>query len=336
MYETDGQQQASEPSAQGPPASGRQAGQMPAAEGKPRRGSVVFWGFLGGCLVLFLGFTVLVAVASQWEFATDRPVLKGSRVAVLPIDGAIMQSRETIDTLHRYRDQRWVRAIVVRINSPGGAVVPSQEIFEEIRKVRRDSGKPVVASLDGVAASGGYYIAAACDRIVANPGTLTGSIGVIAQWFNMEGLLNWARLKPETLTSGSMKDAGSPFRSVSPEERAYLQNIVTQLHGQFVNAVAVGRQGKLTRTEVERLADGRVFTGEEALQLKLVDDVGNLQDAVQIAANLAGIRGTPRVFYPRPRRPSLVELFRESRTATANQVLERISNGAYSFLYRWY
>jgi protease-4 len=302
---------------------------------EPRRSGVVFWGFLGGCLVLFLGLTVLAALASQWEFSGQRIALPGSRVAVLPIEGPITASRDTIETLHRYRDQNGVRAIVVRINSPGGAVVPSQEIFEEIRKVRK-AGKPVVASLDGVAASGGYYIAAACDRIVANPGTLTGSIGVIAQWFNIEGLLHWVRLKPETITSGSMKDAGSPFRSISPEERAYLQSIVTQLHQQFVNAVAEGRKGKLSRAEVEKLSDGRVFTGEEALQMKLVDDVGNLQDAVQIAANLAGLRGTPRVFYPRPRRPSLVELFRESRAATTDEVLERISGGAYSFLYRWY
>lgn len=305
----------------------------------PRRSHGLFWGFLGGCLVLFLGITILGAVVTQWSTnrergGWERVAWVGQRVAVLPVDGVIEESRDTIDTLHRYAENRSIRAIVVRINSPGGAVVPSQEIFKEIRKVRKESGKPIVASLDSVAASGGYYIAVACDRVVANPGTLTGSIGVIAQWFNLEGLLNWARLKPETLTSGPMKDAGSPFRGTSPEEREYLQNIITQLHRQFVEAVAEGRHGKLSRAEVEKLADGRIYTGEEAHRLKLVDDLGNLQDAIQIAGNLAGIRGTPRVYYPRPRRPSLIELLGQSRAA--ERVLKRISGGAYNFLYRWY
>src|SRR5688572_7530108 len=207
-------------------------------ERRPRRGSAIFWGFLGGCVTLFVLLTVVAAAVSYW--GSDDTVSSwqaGAKIAVIPIDGEILESREFIDALHRYRDQSGIRAIVVRINSPGGAVVPSQEIFEEIRKVRKDSGKPVVASMDSVAASGGYYIAVGCDRIVANPGTITGSIGVIAQWFNIEGLIRWAKMKPETLTSGPMKDAGSPYRDLSPEERAYLQNIVTQLHQQFVQAV---------------------------------------------------------------------------------------------------
>jgi protease IV len=303
-------------------------------ERRPRRGSAIFWGFLGGCITLFVLITIVAAAVSYW--GSDDTVATwqaGAKIAVIPIDGEILESREFIDALHRYRDQSGIRAIVVRINSPGGAVVPSQEIFEEIRKVRKDSGKPVVASMDSVAASGGYYIAVGCDRIVANPGTITGSIGVIAQWFNVQGLLQWARLKPETLISGPMKDAGSPYRDLSPEERAYLQSIVTQLHQQFVTAVAEGRTGKLSKADVERLADGRVYTGEEAHRLKLVDDLGNLQDAVQIAANLAGIRGTPRVLYPRPKRPGLIELFSDSE---AEKILQRISSGAYNFLYRWY
>lgn len=305
-------------------------------ESGPRRGSALFWGFLGGCLLLFAALTAGGIVVSQMFDSDDDDfsLPAGSRVAVIPVEGVIDGSREVIDALHRYRDQNNVRAIVIRINSPGGSVVPSQEIFEEIRKTRKESGKPIVASLDSVAASGGYYIAVGCDRIVANPGSLTGSIGVIAQWFNMEGLVKWARLKPETLMSGSLKDAGSPYRDLSAEERAYLQKIVSQLHQQFVEAVAEGRRGKMSRAEIERIADGRVFVGQEARTLKLVDDLGNLQDAVQIAANLAGIKGTPRVLYPKPRRPGLLDLFSDSEAAT--KVIERFTSRGYEFLYRWY
>lgn len=308
----------------------------PVNESRSRGGSAWFWGLLGGCLLLFVLLTVGSVVVTQvFDADDDDFVLQtGSRVAVIPVEGIIDESRDIIETLHRYRDQNNVRAIVIRINSPGGSVVPSQEIFEEIRKTRRESGKPIVASLDSVAASGGYYIAVGCDRIVANPGSLTGSIGVIAQWFNMEGLLNWARLKPETLMSGSLKDAGSPYRDLSPEERTYLQNIVSQLHRQFVEAVAEGRRGKMSRAEIEQVADGRVFVGEEARKLKLVDDLGNLQDAVQIAANLAGIRGTPRVLYPKPRRPGLLDLFRDSEAAS--KMIDRLTARGYEFLYRWY
>ena len=136
--------------------------------------------------------------------------------------------------LTEFADNESVKAIVVRINSPGGSVSASQEIYREIRRVREESSKPVIASLDTVAASGGYYIAVGCDSIVANPGSITGSIGVIAQWFNVEKLVEWAKLSPETITSGAMKDAGSPFRQMSEGERDYFQRIVTQLHGQFV------------------------------------------------------------------------------------------------------
>lgn len=306
------------------------------SESRPRRGSALFWGFLGGCLMLFAALTAGGIVVSQIFDSDDDgfSLPAGSRVAVIPVEGVIDGSRDVIEALHRYRDQNNVRAIVIRINSPGGSVVPSQEIFEEIRKTRKESGKPIVASLDSVAASGGYYIAVGCDRIVANPGSLTGSIGVIAQWFNVEGLVKWARLKPETLMSGSLKDAGSPYRDMSAEERAYLQNIVSQLHQQFVEAVAEGRRGKMSRAEIERIADGRVFVGQEARTLKLVDDLGNLQDAVQIAANLAGIKGTPRVLYPKPRRPGLLDLFSDSEAAT--KVIERFTSRGYEFLYRWY
>ena len=242
-----------------------------------------------GCLVLVAAFFVLVIVLATFRGETDgRFTLSTHRVAVVPIEGPIIESRETVDKLEEYADSSTVKAIVVRINSPGGAIAPSQEIYSQILQIREETGKPVVASFDSVAASGGFYIASACDEIVANPGSITGSIGVILQWLEYEELIRWAKMRPQTLTSGPLKSAGSPFENLTEEQRQYLQNVVNQLHTQFVRAVAAGRKGKLSQEDVARLADGRVFTGEEALSLKLVDRLGTLRDAVRVAGSLAG------------------------------------------------
>lgn len=303
----------------------------------PKRGRGLFWGLLGGCLGLFLLMTVLGAAMTAVGRTSGEWWKIGPKVAVVPIEGEIFDSRETVERLRGYAEDASIRALVVRINSPGGAVVPSQEIFAEIRKLRAETKKPIVASLDSVAASGGYYIASACETIVSNPGTITGSIGVIMQWFNLEDLVRWAKLEPQTITAGSMKDAGSPFRDITPEERAYIQRITDQLHRQFIRAVAEGRKGKLTQGEVERLADGRVFTGEEAMQLKLVDQLGTLQDAIELAARRGGIRGKPRVVYPRERTAGLLDVL--TGDASVKAVVQELIGkpvGETRFLYRWY
>ncbi len=260
--------------------------------------------------------------------------LSSQKVAIIPIEGEILDARDTVDLLRKYNDNSSVKAIVVRINSPGGAIAPSQEIYSEIRKMRAQSGKPVVASVDSVGASGGYYIAAACDEIVANPGSITGSIGVILDWMNVEDLIHWAHMKRETITSGAMKAAGSPYRELSAAERQYLQRIVLQLHQQFVKAVAAGRIGKISEQQIASLADGRVFTGEEALQLHLIDRLGNLSDAVSLAARKAGVRGEPATIYPRHRQRSLFELITDS--GESQSMIERIAARRIPrFLYRW-
>src|SRR5204863_386888 len=209
---------------------------------------------------------VIVAASRNGETGGD--VFSTQKIAIIPIDGEIFEARDTVEALHRYAENVTVKAIIMRINSPGGAIAPSQEIYEAVRKTRASSGKPIVASLDNVAASGGYYIASACDRIVSNPGSITGSIGVILEWMNTKDLIAWAKMKPEIITSGALKAAGSPYVDLTDAERAYFQSIVLQLHSQFVRAVAAGRRGKITEAEVARLADGRVFTGEQALALK--------------------------------------------------------------------
>src|SRR5216684_783786 len=300
------------------------------------RAGIFFFGAFSGCLVIVIGFLILgVFIASiAGNDTTSRGDVFGDKVAIIPIDGEILGSREAIEALHRYARNSNVKAIIVRINSPGGAIAPSQEIYEEIRNVRTRSGKPIIASLDSVAASGGYYIASACDSIVANPGSITGSIGVILQWMETKDLLAWAKMKPETITSGAMKAAGSPYQDLTDEQRAYFQSIVTQLHGQFVRAVAAGRKGKLTEADVSRIADGRVFTGEQALGLKLVDQLGNLDDAIRIAGKLGGISGRPGTIYPKKRTRSIFDAITndDSDTETA---ISRILTRRPRFLFQW-
>ena len=303
-------------------------------ETKPKsRVGTFFLGAFSGCLVgLFIFGVGAAVIASAGNTNADFTI--GSKIAILPIEGEIIEARETLDTLHRYADNAMVKAIVVRINSPGGAVAPSQEIYEEIQKVRRSSGKPIVASLDNVAASGGYYIASACDEIISNPGTITGSIGVILQWMDIKDLVTWAKMKPETITAGAMKDVGSPYRDLTDPERAYLQRITTQLHQQFIRAVFDGRKGRIASGDLERIADGRVFTGEEAVTLKLVDRLGNLDDAVSVAAKLAHVRGKPSVLYPKKHKPTLFDLITDT-SESKSAVVDRLINRRAAFLYRW-
>lgn len=229
----------------------------------------------------------------------------GDKVALIRIEGPIIDSKEAIDTLKDYVKDLSVKAIVLRVDSPGGAVAPSQEIYEEVRKAV--AKKTVVVSMGSVAASGGYYIAAPATRIIANPGTLTGSIGVIMEIPNMEGLMAKIGVKSEVIKSGRHKDIASVFRGIKPEERAILQNVLDNVHDQFINAVSDGR--KMLREDVQKIADGRIYTGEQALTVGLVDELGNLEDAVKAAAKLSGIRGEPSVV-SREEKFSLISLLR--------------------------
>ena len=201
--------------------------------------------------------------------------------------------------LKRFGENPSIKAIVLRIDSPGGGVVPSQEIYDAVQRVRNKNNKAVIASMGTVAASGGYYIAAATDRIIANPGTLTGSIGVIMETANVEGLLKKIGVEGIVVKSGKFKDVGSPLRKMTAEEQALLQAVMDDVHQQFIEAVAEGRA--LEPSTVQALADGRIFTGRQAKDAKLVDELGNLDDAIQLAADLAGIEGEPKVIEPRRR-----------------------------------
>ncbi len=208
----------------------------------------------------------------------------GARIGIVEISGPILESDEILSDIKMFGNDEDISAIVVRIDSPGGAVGPSQEIYREIRKTREK--KPVVASLASVAASGGYYIASAASGIMCNPGTVTGSIGVIIEYANFEELLDKIGLVPVVIKSGEFKDIGSPVREMTEKERMLLQEFVDTVHGQFINDVAKGRG--MDREKVAKIADGRIFPGEKALEYGLVDRIGNFEDALDWAGKLAG------------------------------------------------
>jgi len=241
------------------------------------------------CFVAILAFLVL----GEGSLA-----LRGNRVALVEVQGVIVEAERVVRELEAHGDDPAIRAVVVRIQSPGGVVAPTQEIYRAIRRLR-DKGKPVVASMGAVAASGGYYLAAGADHIVANQGSLTGSIGVLIQLAEVEGLLRKVGVRYEIIKAGRYKDVGNIARPMTDEERQILQGLLDDLHEQFVADVAEGRG--LDPAAIRALADGRVFSGRRAKELGLVDGLGGLEEAVQKAAELARIPGKPRLV--RPRRP---------------------------------
>jgi len=232
----------------------------------------------------------------------------GEKVGVIEIFGAISDSKTIVDQIKAFREEDAVKAIVLRIDSPGGGVGASQEIYREIQ--RTVSEKTVIASMGSVAASGGYYVAAACDGIVANPGTITGSIGVIMGYTNFEELLSKIGLTPVVIKSGEYKDLGSPVRAMTSEEQSLLQELTLKIHRQFVDAIADGRGMPIE--QVEAIADGRIFTGQEAETLGLVDRLGNVQDAIQWAGELGGIKEKIETVYPEKERMPLVRYIMDS------------------------
>ncbi len=230
---------------------------------------------------------------------------RGERVGLVEVRGLISQAEPVVRQLERFRKDRRVRAIVLRVDSPGGGVAASQEIYEAVRRIR-EKGKTIVCSMGSVAASGGYYVALGCEKIVANPGTTTGSIGVIAEIPNVRRLLRRLGIEISVIKSGRYKDAGSPFRDMTEDERRLLQAWIDDAYEQFLNVVSTERG--IDREKLRGIADGRVFTGKQAYELGLVDTLGTLRDAVKIAAELAGIRGEPRLVRIPRRKLGLWEL----------------------------
>jgi len=309
-----------------PPWSGPPAGIPPPPP--PRRdrlalGVVAF--IFGGLFLVFFGFLVLAYGVVKGE---SPGISGGPGIGIVEVKGAIGMGPGGVDAeavmkhLKKFGEDASVKAIVVRIDSPGGAVGPSQEIYDEVKKVA--AKKPVVCSMGSMAASGGFYVSMACRKILAEPGTLTGSIGVISQFPNLKGLAEKLDVRIETVKSGKLKDAGNPFRDMTPEDRAYWQALIDQVYGQFLGAVVAAR--KLPEEEVRKVADGRAITGGEAKRLKLIDQLGNFYDAVDVAKAEAGVSGEPRLVYPPDDRTRFFEqLMGSFASATARAVKAEVT-----------
>ncbi|BCA79637.1 signal peptide peptidase SppA [Desulfuromonas sp. AOP6] len=287
--------------------------------------------FLMALIVLgaiFLFFLLLVGIISSMT-GTSTSLSIGEKIGVVEVRGAITASEEVTLRLVQLREDNSIKAVVLRVDSPGGGVGPSQEIYTEVQKLAQV--KPVVVSMGSVAASGGYYIAIPAHQIVANPGTITGSIGVIMEFTNFQELLQKIGLKSQVVKSGEHKDIGSPVRPMTPDDRQILQSLIDDVHSQFVSAVAQGRDLPLDQAKV--LADGRIYTGRQALDAGLVDRLGNMQDAIDLAAELANIDGKPRVVYPRESKPKILNYLVEETFNSLRQGLQEQSLGGMQFIW---
>jgi protease-4 len=279
-----------------------------------RRVAWVLGIIFGGMFLCAFSFVIIVAVAAmKGDVDDDTDSSGGDKVGIVEVDGAIMDSKKVLKDLKRFGDASRIKAIVLRIDSPGGAVGPSQEIYDAVLKLKEK--KKIVASMGAIAASGGYYIASATDKIYANPGTLTGSIGVVMELPNVQGLLKWAGVEMNTLTAGKMKASGTPFRPMTEDEKAYFLGVLADTHEQFIDAVAKGRHMK--PEDIKPYADGRVFTGRQAKEYKLVDELGSIEAAVVEAGKLGGITGDPRIEYPKREKKFWKEVLGESDMESA-------------------
>jgi protease-4 len=284
--------------------------------------------------IMVLGVLVSLFLVSIWVLSyfsnREESLWGGEKIAIVEIKGVLIDPQPTVEKLVKLRKNDRVKAIVLRIDSPGGGVGPAQEIHAEVKKAQQE--KKVLVSMGSVAASGGYYVACAADRILANPGSITGSIGVIVESLNVEELLRKLGLRSTVVKSGKHKDIGSPLRPMTEEEKKLLQGVIDSVHDQFIRAVAEGR--KLPVEKVRQLADGRIFSGDQAKSLGLVDELGNLEDTIALAAKMAGIKGEPEVLYPEKKKFSLLDLLLQE---TINRIFENLRDHSppLNFLYYW-
>jgi protease IV len=272
------------------------------------RSRVWLWVVIGGgafflfvLAVFTLVYLAMHAGGEQGSFAGF-----GDKIGVVDLEGVILEPKTVVTELKKFADDDSIKAIVLHVNSPGGGVAASEEIYRQVKRIRDDKKKRIVASIETVGASGAYYVSSATNKIYADNGSIVGSIGVIAEWVNYGDLMRWAKLKPELLKVGEFKDTGDPTREMTPAERAYMQSLIDNMYGQFVQAVAEGRHAKVD--DIKSIANGRVWTGQEALSLRLIDQIGDFQAAVQDTAKSVGIKGEPVLVNPEKNRQSLLDL----------------------------
>jgi protease IV len=230
----------------------------------------------------------------------------GDRIGVVDLDGVILSPQPVVSELKKFGEDSSIKAIILHVNSPGGGVAASEEIYREVKRIRSEKKKKIVVSIETVGASGAFYVASACDKIYADSGSIVGSIGVIAQWVNYGELLKWAKLKDVVIKTGEFKDTGNPARDLTPAEQAYMQELIDNMFHQFIKAVADGR--RLKYDDVKAIANGKVWTGEQAQTMKLIDNVGDFETAVADTAKAVGISGEPTLVHPEKDRRTLIDL----------------------------
>jgi protease-4 len=287
----------------------------------------VLLGILLLCLMGVLFFLLVYGVAS---LTGDKSTFSmKDKIGVVVLKGIILDSRVALTHLEKCGRDEGIKAIVLRIESPGGGVTPAQEIYEKIQSVKKK--KKVVVSMGSMAASGGYYVACAADKIVANPGTVTGSIGVIMHFTNVQDLFKKIGLKSSVIKSGRYKDTGSPFRDMSPEEKVLLQGVLDDIHDQFLDTVSTSRG--IPKEKLKEIADGRIMTGRQALQMGLVDYLGDIEFAADVAARLSGIEGKPELVYPKEERFTIWRYMLEEMVSILKRELAEEGVG-FSYLYQ--
>ena len=272
-----------------------------------RRPRIWLWILIGGgaffLFVLAVFTLVLVAMRSGGTQAGLDGF--GDKIGVVDLDGVILDPNQMVEDLRRFDDDDSIKAIIIHVNSPGGGVAASEEIYREVKRIHDEKKKPIVSSIETVGASGAYYVSSATNKIYADNGSVVGSIGVIAEWVNYGDLMRWAKLKPEILKVGEFKDTGDPTRELTPAERQYMQGLIDNMYLQFVGAVADGRHAKVD--DIKAIADGRVWTGQQALDLHLIDQVADFRTVVLETAKSVGISGEPDLVHPERQRRSLLD-----------------------------
>ncbi len=265
------------------------------------------WVLIGGGAFFLFVISVFTLVYLTMRPGTQASGIGfGSRIGVVDLEGVIISPTKVVEQLKDFGDDDSIKAIILHVNSPGGGVAASEEIYREVKRVRDDKKKRVVVSIETVGASGAYYVSSAANKIYADNGSIVGSIGVIAEWVNYEDLMKWAKLKPVTFKTGEFKDTGSPTREMTPAEKAYLQSLIDNMFGQFIAAVADGRHTSFDN--IKQIANGKVWTGEEAKKMNLIDEIGDFQAVVSDTAKTVGIKGEPTLVRPVRDRKTLLDL----------------------------
>jgi protease-4 len=299
-----------------------------------QRSRTLLWILIGGGAFFLFVLAVFSLVYLTLHAGNNEASFSGfgDCIGVVDLDGVILSPQPVVDELKKFGDDSSIKAIILHVNSPGGGVAASEEIYREVKRIRAEKKKRVVVSIESVGASGAYYVASASSKIYADEGSIVGSIGVIAEWVNYGDLMKWAKLKSVVIKTGEFKDTGNPARDLTPTEQAYMQALIDNMFGQFIQAVADGRGMKFD--DVKAIANGKVWTGKEALSMKLIDNVGDFEAAVKDTAKSVGISGEPTLVRPERDRKTLLDLM----TGDLSQYLpstEKMLEQHVGFYYLW-